>query len=433
MSTNLKRAIYVIVLITIVNLVNSGFFSDIYKTLKDQVSRVYRGNKGEDIQNSKDENLSELEKEFEDLLISDTNEVPNFKLNINQWAQLERKKWHRMSHDQLKLKFGYLSTIMSDDLKYSKDIGIRESDIYVPANYSESKKPVVIVVLHGTFVPEAPDYYDPTSIFYSNVLRFGKQMADKEMIPVEVISFKWSGHNNTPARQNAAVILASLLNEFYSDYKVFTIAHSHGCNVVNNATRLLSANLFVDHAIHLACPVRDKTEDKFKPLQFKKLTQFYSNSDLVAAIGAITTDDLTSLSCRKFELQDLKKIKNLRVMLNGTDPGHSNSRNYIIFNLLEILNIVDNKYILNNDLIINLETDIISSNPVLIAVRNYVKPESLSNDSKNVKEQLKKEIDFSESQKDIFKSIYHKDMSLKYNQIYRLLNGVYQELITICS
>lgn len=336
--------------------------------------------------------------------------------------QLERDKLHTMSQANLSERFGSLAVPVDKDR-----IGVRACNQFVPENCDLTKKPIVIVVVHGTFVPEAEDYYSTQSYFYQNVCEFAQKEALKNGAPVDIISLQWSGKNNSADRLNASVVLADILNKFYSNHKIYTIAHSHGCNVVNGSSRFLHDNLFIKHAIHLACPVRDLSEEKFNPKQFKKLTQFYSNGDSVAALGSLTQYNwlFSSGNCRKFEQQD-GKITNVRVLLRGCDIGHSNAKNDIIHYLPRILDELNN-YSINKDLTLNIDRS--HANPVLISVKNPIAINDRHSAELTLqKAQLELELQYSESQTEIFKQTYNKDMNTKFNRFYRFLYGLYTEV-----
>lgn len=393
-----------------------GFF----KGFKGVVNKIlpYKGKDKSDI-NDKPDAIDEME--FVDLPKEQINKISNL-ADINKWAFYESNRWVDISQDDLKSNFGPFA------LYPEKELGIRNLSIYVPDNYVLDKKPIVIFIIHGTFAAGSFEYYKSDQAFYKNIIDFSEKLSKKNSVPIELISFRWSGHNNSKARQNAGLFLASIFNNFYSGYKIYTIAHSHGCNVVNNASRLLQ-NVKIDHAIHIACPVRDVAEEKFRPENFNRLVQFYSNSDLVGALGAFTTKYITNLKIRKVSQQENKEVYNIRTLIDGSDPGHSNFKDYIVYFLGEILAIVDNIYEFNHDLIININTNILKKPHVIFAVRSYTNSEYYK-DYPGIIAALDMEKQYSESQKILFKDFYKKDMNIKYNVLYRFLNGIYQESVS---
>lgn len=70
--------------------------------------------------------------------------------------------------------------------------------------------------------------------------------------------FHWLGSNSNAERRKAARELVSYLNVIrqLTDEPINIIAHSHGCNVVKlaSASDKLSADLFIEKAVFLACP-----------------------------------------------------------------------------------------------------------------------------------------------------------------------------------
>lgn len=354
----------------------------------------------------------------------DIKEDVNNVRDINNWQSYEKDKWTLISQDNLKSNFKQLA------LSENKEIGIRNLSVYVPKDYIKNKKPLAVFIIHGTFAANSLEYYKPNEIFYENAARFAKELANKERVPVELIAFRWSGYNNSSARKDAGVFLTSILDNYYSDYKIYTIAHSHGCNVVNYSSRILQ-KAKIDHAIHLSCPVRDAVEKDFKPKNFLRLIQFYSNSDIVATLGAFTTKAILSLSPRKFKVQKNKNVEiyNVRTLLDGSDPGHSNSKDYIVYHLKNIINIIDNNYEFNNDLVMDIKTNFMRKPNIIIAIRNPIDLKIYSEYS-GIQKAIKEEENYSNQQKELFKDFYKKDINIKYNVFYRFLSGLYQEAIS---
>ena len=70
--------------------------------------------------------------------------------------------------------------------------------------------------------------------------------------------FVWSGDDSGPARDAGAKTFATYLNKVreLTDEPIRIIAHSHGCNVVKNASacKKLSQDVVIDRAVFLACP-----------------------------------------------------------------------------------------------------------------------------------------------------------------------------------
>lgn len=86
--------------------------------------------------------------------------------------------------------------------------------------------------------------------------------------------FIWSGDDSGIARDAGAETFAVYLNKVreLTDEPIRVIAHSHGCNVVKNASshRKLSSDVFIEKAVFLACPhFHAQAYEQKDPFSFK--------------------------------------------------------------------------------------------------------------------------------------------------------------------
>lgn len=356
-------------------------------------------------------------------------------------------QWQSLSQIQIEEKFGNLA------YKGLTPCGIRTNEYYVPYNVAPAGKRTVVVVIHGTFVPDTGDYYDPKATFYQYVREFARVQAERDCSPIEVISLRWTGKNISADRQNGAVYLASVLNNLYADAKIITIAHSHGCNLVNCASRMLSPNVLIDHIINIATPVREGNENKFRPLNFKQLTQFYSTGDSIAALGSVTAKSALCAinpwykgSTRKYTQRDGCRITNIRTQINGQEVGHVDIKGVITY-LQDILDARDTHYLFNNDLDLNLD----EHNGVLLSIRrpadlenglkqlqlldeygllekfvDFSDANSANSINKYVEDKLVQEQQYGQSQENIFKTYYGKEMKSK--EWTRFIKGFFKDI-----
>lgn len=304
------------------------------------------------------------------------------------------------------------------DLTFEKDkngYGVRAKYVFIPTNLDWKKisllRPLVIFNIHGTWAYDSPTHYDPHSTYFGSILEFARQQAEIRKLPVQVISFRWAqktkknsgllkkmaqtiSHNTSYIRKEGGVVLATLFL-YYSNYEKITIAHSHGCNVVNYASKLLGNKTYLDHIINIASPIRDTTEPDFAPENFIRLTNFYSNGDWIATLGAINDSDLphwlTAIgSIHKYSGNEFQKITNVRVQLDGKEPGHKEIKNLVgmLTQILEELNYFQ----INNDLDLNIDKSS-SPNGLQVSIRhlNQVTVENAIS-SRYLPEQLKKEL-----------------------------------------
>lgn len=104
--------------------------------------------------------------------------------------------------------------------------------------------------------------------------------------------FIWSGADMGAARDAGAYQLAHYLNAVVAltDEPIRIIAHSHGCNIVKNASshRKLSEAVYIDRAVFLACPhffaeAADRLTLTYRldPHRFGSILNLYSSKDTV--------------------------------------------------------------------------------------------------------------------------------------------------------
>ena len=334
---------------------------------------------------------------------------------------------------------------------------------FEPHLVNTNAKPIVLVVIHGTFTAAtvAPEYYDSNNKEFQNILRFAQHYAEKQGAPIDVISFGWSGQNKSADRISAGQRLALILREYYHHCDIISISHSHGCNVANVASRYISSESMepFNYMIQFATPVRDITDAvDFAPCNFNKLIQFYSTSDLVAAAGSLNTSKLSELegSCRKYARQTGRSIYNIRVQVNGEDPGHSSIKQIGDY-LPEIMQTLESNYFYNSDLDLNVRKVPYGHDPVNLVIRNplateraleqggiydfvdlfntdavnssvFVEPEIKNKLEGNPQEQLEHELAYSKKQEQLYKQLYNRSIYSKNSLLSRFASGVALEV-----
>lgn len=347
-------------------------------------------------------------------------------------------QWALTQEADLKQQFG---SLVFD--KKTNQAGVRKHEIYIPRVVSNTQKPLVLFVVHGTWAQESASYFDVEKPFYRYIRQFARDLSEKRGTPIELISFRWEGKNSSKARKAGSIALSSIMNYYYSHAEVMTIAHSHGCNVVNAATQYLAYGSQIEHIIHLAAPVRDSFEVDYKPQNFKHLTQFYSTSDGVAAVGSVAPWwKAWTLGSRKFESQAGRRVVNIRVQINGSDCGHSNIKAVACY-LTDILHKASG-YQFNTDLDLNV---ILANNQneydkyyepgldnTMLAVRKYNNAQELiktiatkDSDKLAIAEQFAAEYKLSEYQKAEFKARYGRDIAQKEGLFSRFRQAVYED------
>ncbi|MBA3953769.1 hypothetical protein H0X48_00410 [Candidatus Dependentiae bacterium] len=299
---------------------------------------------------------------------------------------------------------GHLSSIFEDLTYYTNNAevysGIRAGYFYAPESSNPRAKPIVIVVVHGTGFSAfgiktggaaTVDYFDPTTESFKGILNFARSEADKAQAPVQVVSFQWSGANTTSKRIDPGAVLANVLKR-YANFKILTISHSHGGNIVNIASNQPNVPL-IDTMIQVATPVRDiKAEGGiYVPKNFNTLFQFWSSNDFVVLAGAVSSwadfyaGEIFKRSTRKyiplinpnnplyrqgaynpFVTFPQGMVYNIRSQVNGAFVGHS-WIDELTPVLIPTLQEIRQNYKANTDLELDVET---KSHEVIVAIRH---------------------------------------------------------------
>lgn len=223
---------------------------------------------------------------------------------------------------------------------------------------------IALVCVHGTF---------------SNHIRFGVNLEKKSTHAtidlahtlgisygkaVEIVSFTWSGLLDIKGRQEAGKQLADFLLKDNKYDLVWTIAHSHGCNVVNWAgLEMLKAGhkLPIDTAIHLASVTPDFEVDKTvlqdlsEPecaFNMKKIFNFYGSNDVTQVFGSLQSTWSKGRKTRPGTQAECMAY-NIRTQLNGYQLNHSTIKT-VLQHLLGLLHGIDTYYSCFCDLDANL-------------------------------------------------------------------------------
>jgi hypothetical protein len=131
-------------------------------------------------------------------------------------------------------------------------------------------KRILLACVHGT--ASNPDSFgrNLNKELSPEIINFGRFLAQYYNSGVEIIPFKWSGKLSHAERVTAGIALNKYLdhtmkiNENKNYVHVWTIAHSHGCNVVSTmAQRLKFSYPWLPIAsVHMASPIAPGETDK---------------------------------------------------------------------------------------------------------------------------------------------------------------------------
>lgn len=134
--------------------------------------------------------------------------------------------------------------------------------------------------------------------------------------------FIWSGAAMGIARDAAASALVDYLNAIraLTDEPLRIIAHSHGCNVVKqaSASRALAPNVFIERAAFLACPhiftpnavAGYRIPYKLAPHRFGRILNLYSPSDTVQVnVAAHLSGQTIAASLAEMQAPDAFRVE----------------------------------------------------------------------------------------------------------------------------
>ena len=286
---------------------------------------------------------------------------------------------------------------------------------------------ILLVCVHGTL--SNPDSFGgnrnrETSKEIDNL---ACQLAYVYNVPVEILCLGWSGRAIKKDREAAAHVLASKLRKEFAEYgqinnikQVWTLAHSHGCNVVNMALDELSDIRTVDVAIQIASPQTDLPLSKAKNGCFnaKKEIHIYGSSDSIQVIGSAVSHGskrrklpgYIKLIERPDGNKEVRRLWNVRLQKDGRDRNHFNIKLHAIRHIIDFLYCIDTYYNFFTDLDANVFEDKIKL-PQICIRRNY----GIASAGDWLWANMKLGSLYSEMQNDAFKSQYDRDMYRKYS------------------
>lgn len=183
---------------------------------------------------------------------------------------------------------------------------IRSRHDYLPLKVTPGQL-VIWIVIHGTWGSETPDFFkeelakDDKEPYVHQNFRHIKYNASSYSTMKEkclnLLSFLWTGENNHEARLDGAVSLYNFLQwlELGQGLKpeINIISHSHGCNVANILSNLVSPERPIHMLIHFGCPVRQlndcstviKNKIKLYNAKNAEIVLLFKSDDWVASLG----------------------------------------------------------------------------------------------------------------------------------------------------
>lgn len=296
---------------------------------------------------------------------------------------------------------------------------------------------MAIVCVHGTYSQQMGFGDDLKRKSTHNIIDLAHTLGCTYNKAVEIISFAWSGILDVKARKEAGQTLADFLLSCKKGYDpVWTVAHSHGCNVVNwAALAMLQAGhtMPIDTAIHLASPMPDfevdttalagLTEPEYA-YNMKKIIHCFGSNDCTQVFGSLQSAWTSGRKTRPGTQAECVAY-NVRTQLNGSQLNHSTIKN-VLAHVPGLLHAIDTYYTCFFDLDANVleEQDGTIDYP-MVAIRKQ------SNDPHHpaLRENYRRAHAYSEHQQARFKKLYGQSYSIndKASLVWRVVVAPFQE------
>jgi len=166
----------------------------------------------------------------------------------------------------------------------------------------------VIIIVHGTWGIDSP-WCKPGGEFFDALEKSAQHFNKK------VISYMWPGYLNHESREVAARGLVKIIQSYPTDMNITLVAHSHGGNVSILASQLMENDPNNKHTIDALYAIATPVNAAFYQPNMKiikKLYNLFSFADRVQPVLGIFG--------RIFP--NHPHIANLRLVLDGKEPGH---------------------------------------------------------------------------------------------------------------
>ncbi len=269
--------------------------------------------------------------------------------------------------------------------------------------------PIILLAVHGTISNSDSYGKNANKPLSKAIFNFCKELAHVKKNSVELWSINWSGaYEPSGSYENAErnivgwylSILINILKNKINIKEVWSIAHSHGCNVINSLVAGLGKNHPQVYSIHIASPLSTIDIKKFIN-KFSDLYHFIGSADKVVELDAFAR-------ISKFKPELFGKLYDCTIINKGQGVGHKDIKPLVIEQLPLILYSLS-VYKFHNNLLINMfdyykdnfimPTIIISPNHQLIGYKGREVVDE---------KQVGFEIGYSNKEKERFKQKYPK-------------------------
>jgi len=166
----------------------------------------------------------------------------------------------------------------------------------------------VFIVVHGTW-SSAAKWYIPGSNFFDVLEHHARRLGHKAII------YTWSGQLDEIHRAAAGKGLAKLIRSYPAKTEFYIIAHSHGTNIAIVASQELARQEHNKHRIKIIYALATPVDRKIYMPDMSVIDYFYnlfSFRDIVQPV----------LGFFHRTYPPHERIANIRIMINGKEPGH---------------------------------------------------------------------------------------------------------------
>lgn len=258
--------------------------------------------------------------------------------------------------------FATYTVVVSPELFYKKDSVTGEYE-----EPHEGQKRIVMFAVHGTWTSAQSMGTNEKKITTRYLYDLAKILSHVHGVTVEIVACEWTGTLSQSARFHAGHNLTHVIKNVIASHGVdaihslWSIAHSHGCNVVNYAVRQLQKEGYphtIDVAFHTGSPEPDRhaLPGKNEPYNYNNLYHFYSSMDFTQAMGSGLQYGSFS---RKIPFGRTKKgyVYNIRLQDEGQYLNHTTIKASALFNAPGLLHAIQTYYKDYYDLDANVFTD----------------------------------------------------------------------------
>lgn len=200
------------------------------------------------------------------------------------------------------------------------------------------------------------------------IRQFAEEIAQIYQKNVDLLVLNWGGELQQKKRIKVGEEVAIFLKDKYKNAEIWGIAHSHGCNIINNtAEKLRDYNLTIKRAILIA-PIAVDINPYPLPYNIEEYFNFYSCGDLTQAAGSSQNGEPNS---KFFISYPESKSYCLEVYAENEDIDHLTIKIAVLEQLTEILKTIKKDFSLATDL------------KLVLFKKNYQPLITISDDNKN--------------------------------------------------